>query len=160
MKYIHKTLATGFGSGYTPIAPGTAGAIVGCLMLWGYLQYSSINYSTINNNTNFQLLFLGVIILTTLIGVWNARTLEPEWGEDPQRIVIDEIVGVWINLLFVPLTLQNILIGLVLFRFFDILKPLGIRKMERFKNGWGVMLDDVVAGIYGNIVLQIILYFM
>lgn len=155
MKYIHKTLATGFGSGYAPIAPGTAGAIVGCLMLWGGVQYFGIN-----NNTNFQLVFLGIIILTTLIGVWVSKALEPEWGEDPSRIVIDEIVGVWINLLFVPLTMQNILMGFVLFRFFDILKPLGIRKMEDFKNGWGVMLDDVAAGIYGNIVLQIILYLL
>lgn len=153
MKFIHKTIATGFGSGYSPIAPGTAGALVACLMLWGYVQCIGINY-----NNNFQIGFIILIIITTLLGVWATYHLQAEWGEDPSRVVVDEMIGVWINLLFVPLTWQNIIIGFVLFRFFDIVKPLGIRKMEAFENGWGVMLDDVLAGIYGNIVLQIILY--
>ena len=153
LKFIHKTIATAFGAGYAPIAPGTAGALLGCLLLWGYTHFIGIN-----NNTNFQIGFSVLIILTTLVGVWATRNLQAEWGEDPSRVVIDEVIGVWINLLFVPLTWQNILIGFVLFRFFDIAKPLGIRKMEAFENGWGVMLDDVLAGVYGNVVLHIILY--
>lgn len=155
MKFIYKTIATGFGTGYSPFAPGTVGAILACLLLGGYVH--SIGF---NNNTNFQIGFIIIIILTTLLGVWATRNLQAEWGEDPSRVVVDEMIGVWINLLFVPLTWQNIFIGFVLFRFFDIAKPLGIRKMEAYENGWGVMLDDVLAGIYGNIVLQIILYFM
>lgn len=154
MKFIPKMIATGFGSGYIPIAPGTAGALLACLILWGYEQYIGIN-----NNTNFQIGFIIIIIFTTLLGVWATQQLQAEWGEDPSRVVVDEMIGVWINLLFVPLTFQNIFLGFLLFRFFDILKPLGIRKMEAFENGWGVMLDDVLAGIYGNIVLQLIIYF-
>lgn len=153
MKFIQKIIATAFGAGYSPIAPGTAGAIVACVFLFLYTRFIGIN-----NNTNFQIGFSLLIILTTLIGVWATRNLQVEWGEDPSRVVIDEVVGVWINLLFVPLTWQNMLLGFILFRFFDIVKPLGIRKMEAFENGWGVMLDDVLAGIYGNIVLQLILY--
>lgn len=153
MKFIHKTIATAFGSGYFPFAPGTAGAFLGAALLWGYVQTVGIN-----NNTNFQVAYLVLIIIVTLLGVWATRNLQSEWGEDPSKVVIDEVVGVWINLLFVPLTLPNIIIGFILFRFFDILKPLGIRKMEAFENGWGVMLDDVLAGIYGNIVLQLIIY--
>lgn len=155
MKFIHKTIATAFGAGYTPIAPGTAGALLGCIALFAYTHFIGIN-----NNTNFQIVFSILIILTTLIGVWATRNLQEEWGEDPSRVVIDEVIGVWITLLFVPLTWQNILIGFVLFRFFDIAKPLGIRKMEAFENGWGVMLDDVLAGVYGNIALQFILYML
>ena len=155
MRIIHKMIATGLGSGYTPIAPGTAGAILGCLLLWVYEQYIGIN-----NNTNFQIGFIIIILLTTLLGVWATQQLQAEWGEDPSRVVIDEVIGVWINLLFVPLTWQNICLGFALFRFFDIAKPLGIRKMEAFENGWGVMLDDVLAGIYGNIILQGILFLL
>ncbi len=153
LKFIYKTIATGFGTGYSPFAPGTAGAILACILLGGYVH--SIGF---NNNTKFQIGFIIIITLTTLLGVWATRNLQAEWGEDPSRVVIDEMIGVWINLLFVPLTWQNIFIGFVLFRFFDIAKPLGIRKMEAFENGWGVMLDDVLAGIYGNIVLQLILF--
>ena len=155
LKFIYKPIATGFGVGYSPFAPGTAGALLACLLLGGYVQ--GIGF---NNNTNFQIGFIIIITLTTLLGVWATRNLQAEWGEDPSRVVVDEMIGVWINLLFVPLTWQNIFIGFVLFRFFDIAKPLGIRKMEAFENGWGVMLDDVLAGIYGNIVLQGILFFL
>jgi len=155
LKFIYKTIATGFGAGYSPIAPGTAGAFLACLLLGGYVHTIGVN-----NNTNFQIGFIILIVLTTLLGVWATRNLQAEWGEDPSRVGVDEIVGLWINLLFVPLTWQNIIIGFFLFRFFDIVKPLGIRKLEDLKNGWGVMLDDVLAGIYGNIVLQIIIYFL
>ena len=71
-------------------------------------------------------------------------------------MVIDEVVGVWISLFWLPLTWQHLLIGFCLFRLFDIWKPLGIRQLEKIPNGWGVMLDDVAAGIYANICLQII----
>jgi len=155
LKSIYKIIATAFGAGYAPIAPGTVGALLGCILLIAYTQIIGIN-----NNTNFQIGFIILITLTTLAGVWATKNLQAEWGEDPSRVVIDEVIGVWINLLFVPLTWQNIFIGFVLFRFFDIAKPLGIRKMEAFENGWGVMLDDVLAGIYGNIVLQLLLYFL
>jgi phosphatidylglycerophosphatase A len=85
--------------------------------------------------------------------------LEPEWGHDPQKIVIDEIIGFWIAMIAVPYTAWTLFAGFVLFRIFDIWKPLGIRKMEKFKGGWGVMLDDVLAGIYANIVLQVLIFF-
>ena len=153
MKVIYKTIATGFGSGYVPIAPGTAGAALGCLLLVGYQYF--IGHTTTNS---FQINFLILIVLTTIIGAVSTHQLEPEWGEDPSKVVIDEIIGVWIALLLVPLTWLNILIGFILFRFFDIYKPLGIKKLEAIPNGWGVMLDDVLAGIYANIILQIYLY--
>ena len=73
------------------------------------------------------------------------------------KIVIDEVFGMTISLLFLPINFITIVIAFVLFRFFDILKPLGIRKAEKLKNGWGVMVDDLVAGIYSNIIIQILI---
>lgn len=89
----------------------------------------------------------------------SADRVEEIWGKDHNRVVIDEVAGMCITLLFVPLKWQYTLIGLVLFRFFDILKPFGIRKLEKLPGGWGVMADDVLAGIYANIILQLVMVF-
>lgn len=89
----------------------------------------------------------------------SADRVEEIWGKDHNRVVIDEVAGMCITLLFVPLKWQYTLIGLVLFRFFDILKPFGIRKLEELPGGWGVMADDVLAGIYANIILQLVMVF-
>ncbi len=84
--------------------------------------------------------------------------MEAEWGEDPSRVVIDEAAGMYLTLLAIPVRWQYILTGLVLFRFFDIAKPLYIRKMERIGGGWGIMMDDMLAGVYSNIILQVIVW--
>ncbi|SDG58272.1 phosphatidylglycerophosphatase A [Pedobacter terrae] len=94
-----------------------------------------------------------------MIGVMSADRVEEIWGKDHNRVVIDEVAGMCITLLFVPLKWQYTLIGLVLFRFFDILKPFGIRKLEELPGGWGVMADDVLAGIYANVILQLVVVF-
>lgn len=98
------------------------------------------------------------IVLVTLISIPAIRRVEKEWGEDPSRVVIDEVVGTWICLLGVPSSMHwgYILAAFILFRLFDILKPLGIRRMESIGGGWGVMLDDILAGIYGLLLLLII----
>ena len=147
---LYKTIATGFGSGYAPIAPGTAGAMLGCLLLWG----ANLLFET----TSFSYFHIGLLIIsifTTLIGAWATKQLQEEWGEDPSKVVIDEIVGVWVAMIWIPFSWQTLLAGFCLFRLFDIWKPLGIRRLEAIPNGWGVMLDDVAAGIYANICLQI-----
>ena len=74
-------------------------------------------------------------------------------------MVIDEVAGMWVSVLFLPQNLWLLIAGFILFRFFDIVKPLYIRRMEAFKGGWGVMLDDVLAGVYANIILQVIVFF-
>jgi len=104
--------------------------------------------------------FAGQIILTVLVtalGIWVGNIVEKDWGKDSYRVVIDEVAGMFISVLFVPPDWKWMLIGFVLFRFFDIAKPLYIRRLEALKGGWGVMLDDVLAGIYANILLQIII---
>lgn len=90
----------------------------------------------------------------TILGIWAVNRLEPYWGEDPSRVVVDEMVGVWIALLAAPS--GSVWYGLgafALFRLFDIFKPLGIRRMESFSGGFGVMMDDILAGIYSFVVL-------
>ncbi len=153
-KNLHKFLATGFGSGYAPIAPGTAGSLVAVVLFYLYWQCGLFSYQEI------QLINLGLALVFLFLGVWSSNVLESEWGKDPSKIVVDEMVGIWISLLWIPLGIWWLLAAFVLFRFFDILKPLGIRKMENLKGGWGVMMDDVLAGIYTNIVLQIVRYFL
>ena len=103
-------------------------------------------------------ILVGLIILFTLLGAWSSTVAERYWGEDPSRVVIDEVVGQWITLLAVPAVFSwwHVLAAFVLFRFFDIVKPLGVRKMENFKSGWGIMADDILAGCYGAIILYLV----
>jgi phosphatidylglycerophosphatase A len=145
-----KTLASVFGAGFLPLAPGTWGAAVGAVLLFPFQQV---------DNWVFHFILLIAIILLTWFGANIAYRLQPEWGEDPKKFVLDELVGVWVTLLFHSLNWSNILIGFLLFRVFDIWKPLGIRRLENVKNGWGVMLDDVAAGIAANLCLWIYWFF-
>jgi len=109
---------------------------------------------------NLDYLLIGLILVFTWLGTWSAKELESEWGHDPGKIVMDETVGVWITVLFIPFSWINVLLALIIFRFFDILKPLGIRAIdEKMLTPFAVMLDDILAGVYSAITLQIILYF-
>ena len=150
MNTIAKVFASGFGTGYSPIAPGTAGSLLASLVI--YLFYY------LGTPPNLIALVIALLV-STILGVWSADYLESEWGKDPSKVVIDEIAGILISLLFLPINPTTIIASFVLFRVFDIWKPLGIRKLEDFKGGIGVMADDLLAGIYANLVLQALLYF-
>jgi phosphatidylglycerophosphatase A len=141
-------LATGFGVGYSPVAPGTLGTLV-VIPVYYFL---SENPSPLYEITLISFFFLSV---------WISENAEIFFGKkDDQRIVVDEMMGFLITMLWIPKTTRFILIGFFLFRLFDILKPFPIHRLERsLKGGWGVVLDDVMAGVYGNIILQIISYF-
>lgn len=146
--FLPVLIGTGFGSGFSPFAPGTAGALLASI-IWVAL-YFLVPFTTL------WCITLGLVILFTLAGIWAANKLEACWGEDPSRVVVDEMVGVWIPLLAVPNNEQwywYVIGAFVLFRIFDIAKPLGIRKMESLKGGVGVMMDDVLAGIYSYVLL-------
>jgi phosphatidylglycerophosphatase A len=80
--------------------------------------------------------------------------MEPSWGKDSYRVVIDEVAGMCLTLVHVPVTIGWTITGLVLFRFFDIAKPFFIRRLEKLPGGWGVMMDDMLAGLYAFIILQ------
>ena len=141
-----KLIGTGFGSGYSPVAPGTAGALVGCGGL-ALLHFFA--------PANFYLPGMAAFIVAFFfLGAKATDKLEPEWGHDPSRIVADEMIGLWISMLWVPFSWLNLALAFGLFRLFDIWKPLGIRRLEKLPGGWGVMMDDVLAGIYALIVMQ------
>lgn len=148
--FFHKLLVTALGAGYIPFAPGTMGAAVAVLLWWlASLQLAPCDLRIATATS---------IVIFTLVSIPSIRRVEKEWGEDPSRVVIDEVVGTWICLLGVPSSMHwgYILAAFILFRLFDILKPLGIRRMESIGGGWGVMLDDILAGIYGLLLLLII----
>jgi len=138
-------LATGFGVGYSPIAPGTLGTLV-AVPIYYFLSE--------NPSPLYEITLVGFFFLS----VWIAENAERYFGKkDDQRIVIDEIMGFLITMLWIPKTIPFIIIGFFLFRFFDILKPFPIRHLEKgLKGGYGVVLDDVLAGVYANIILHVL----
>ncbi len=141
-------VATGFGSGYWPWGPGTAGALVATGM-W-FLLGRVVTEPVLIITTTVA------IVAATVVGTWTTNQLEPVWGEDPSKVVIDEMIGVWIPLLVCPLgSWQYALAAFVLFRFFDILKPLGIRSLDLRHGGFWVMADDILAGIYSMILIAV-----
>ena len=139
-------VATGFGLGKLPWFPGTWGAL-GALLC--YLLLSPFL-------TLAQELGLGLIFL--LLGIWvSERVSQNLKQKDPKEIVIDEIVGQWIGLLG-EASVGGLLWRFVLFRLFDIYKPFPVRYVERFPGGWGIMADDLVAGLLTNISFTLIKY--
>ncbi len=143
MKFF-KMIATCGGIGYIK-GGGTIAALL-YTILWFVIRPS------INNMPVQVVLFL----LLMLAGVIVSNRLESIWGKDSNKIVIDEVAGMCCTLLFVPHQWQYALVGLLLFRFFDIVKPLFISSVEKLPGGWGVMTDDVLAGVYANLLLQLI----
>lgn len=150
--WFHVIVSTGLGSGFFPGAPGTFAGFI-ALVIWYAL------YIVLLPPTLFWVTF-ALIIITTFVGVWTSNVMEKYWGTDPRAVVIDEYVGTWIPLLVAPSekhTLLFAIIGFVLFRIIDIFKPLGCRWIDQnVKGGWGVMLDDVLAGSYALLLLLII----
>ncbi|MCD0489752.1 phosphatidylglycerophosphatase A [Pedobacter sp. MC2016-14] len=149
---FHKITSTSLGIGYIGKGAGTVAAAATCLV-WYFMSY--FNPGTADN----YLYSLVITAFITGLGIWSGNIVETIWGKDHQRVVIDEVAGMCITLLWIPVTLSNVLAGLVLFRFFDIVKPLYIKRLEALPGGWGVMFDDVLAGVYANIVLHFILIF-
>lgn len=153
MPNITKLIATFFGLGYIPTAPGTFGALGGLLISFG-LMHSIIDYNS------FQYIHIFLIAVSFLAGSYACHKLKAEWGHDPSKVVIDETLGFWISILFLPVNLYIFFVAFVLFRIFDIAKPFGIKKIDQSHKSYSVMLDDVVAGVYSNISLQIIVYLL
>ena len=146
---IPTIIATGLGSGFAPKAPGTAGAILATIM-WFAASY-------LLEPTTLVCTTLAAIVIATIIGTWATNKLMPYWGEDPSKVVIDEMIGVWIPLLVSPaMSIGYALLSLFLFRFFDILKPLGIRALDKKHGAFWVMADDILAGIYSLFIVLII----
>ena len=140
-------IATVFKAGYVPIAPGTIGSVVGLLVFW--LIKDSALFTV-------QMLVIGALFF---VGVWASMIVEQDLErQDPGIVVIDEVVGMLISLMLLPATTTVIFLAFFLFRLFDIVKPYPARWCEQLSGGWGIMMDDVVAGLYANLLIHITLW--
>lgn len=140
-------LATGFGAGLVPFAPGTAGTLIGVPICLIFLPFPWV-------------VRLIAVIALLAFSVYAAQQAENIYQKiDDQRIVIDEIIGFQITMLPAEITIINICAGFVLFRIFDILKPFPIRNLQRLPGGWGIVADDAVAGIYAGMAIWLLKLF-
>ncbi len=144
---FERTLGSGFFTGYIPFAPGTFGSLfaLGIYLIPGF-----------ENPT----ILLILISLFSIIGIYIGSKFEQVYGKDPAQCTIDEFVGMWITLLFVPKYIWYIFFAFVIWRILDIVKPFPVNIIEKIKGGWGIMLDDIVAGLYSLILVHIIIYFI
>lgn len=145
---LHKLIATAGGIGYIGKGGGTIAAAACCLL---YFFIPAIDDSPL-----WQVL---LIVFVTAAGIYSSGKVEAVWGHDSSRVVIDEVAGMMLTMIFIPATLNNLIAGLLLFRFFDIAKPLYIRRAEKLPGGWGVMADDMLAGVYAHIVLMLLVMY-
>lgn len=140
---LSEWIATCLKVGYLPLAPGTWGSAFAILIWFIFLKNLS------------PIIFGLLIILFIFIGIITANTIiDNGGGNDPSYIIIDELVGQWLALWMLPNGSINIIIVFILFRFFDIFKPWPVRFMEKFPRGFGIMFDDIAAGILTFILIQ------
>lgn len=147
MNFLAKFYATTFFSGHSKFAPGTVGAMIALGLYW---LMPVISWYA----------FVALIILLFFTGVWASSIAENFYGHDAGKINIDEVVGMMMSLVALPKTGWVLLAAFILFRFFDIVKlyPINLAQ-NRLPRGWGVMMDDVLAGVYTNVIMQVIIAF-
>jgi phosphatidylglycerophosphatase A len=139
-------VATGLLVGYFPIAPGTAGTALAGVLYWAF----RLDRWPVGG---------GCILLFFLLGAWSATVVERGLGRgpDPPQVVVDEMVGYWIAMFALPRSWVLAIVGFLIFRIFDIVKPFPVRRSEKLPSGWGIMADDAIAGIYTNLLLRLML---
>tara|TARA_B100001123_G_C15339884_1_gene1034395 strand:+ start:3311 stop:3775 length:465 start_codon:yes stop_codon:yes gene_type:complete len=129
--------------GYVPVAPGTVGSLIG-LALFFFLQ-----------GTESTVVELGTIVALFVVGVWSSTVAEKYFNRvDPAPVVIDETVGMLITLAFLPVNFLGAFVGFLIFRVLDVTKPFPVARLERLPRGLGVMADDGMAAVYGNLIMR------
>jgi phosphatidylglycerophosphatase A len=140
---------TGLGSGYFPLAPGTVGTVIGIVLCWCFSRFSPFLY---------LITLISFIFFSAWIADRSERLLHQK---DPRIIVIDEIAGMLVTMFLIPFSTLYAGIGFLLFRLFDIVKPFPVGWLDKnLSGGWGIVLDDVAAGIYANLILQGIVHWI
>jgi phosphatidylglycerophosphatase A len=131
-------------SGYSPLASGTVGSMVALVIYFipGCEQW---------------FILLPLILIVFFLGIPAAARMEKFYGKDPAEVTIDEVVGMWISLLWLPKTIPIAMIAFIAFRLFDIVKPFPANYYDKRTGGFAIMMDDVVAGFYANVIIQIML---
>lgn len=147
INFFEKFIGSGFYTGYFPIASGTVGSAAAILI---YLIPGFENLYII----------IPAAILMAVYGIYIGTKFEKEYGKDPAQCTIDEVVGTWISLFALPKTFWVILVSFLLWRILDIIKPPPARNLERLNGGFGIMLDDVVSGIYTLLIMHLVVYLL
>ncbi len=144
--FLTRLFASGLFSGYAPFASGTVGSAVALAVYWipGFERPEWI---------------IPVTVLALFFGILASSRMEKAYGHDPSQVTIDEVVGMWITLLLLPKSFAVSALGFLVFRALDIVKPPPARRFDRWEGGAGIMLDDVVAGLYANVLLRLALAF-
>jgi len=145
INFIERILGSGFYTGYIPFASGTFGSLV-ALLIYAIPGFEKPE------------VLIPFIILFTLYGINIGNKFEDTYGKDPSECTIDEFVGMWISLLFLPKVFWISILAFFIWRLMDIVKPYPARRFEKFEGGLGIIADDVVAGIYSLIFLHLFLF--
>jgi phosphatidylglycerophosphatase A len=145
MNAIAMVVATAGYVGYFPIASGTAGSLAG-LVVFALVRWVG--------EPAFELVTIAVVLV---LGIWSASVAERTLNmKDPGPVVIDEVLGMLITLALLPLSVTGVIVGFVLFRIFDVIKPFPAGRLEALHGGMGIMLDDAVAGLYAYVSLRVL----
>ena len=144
INFFEKLLGSGFYTGYIPFASGTFGSLAG-LMIYYIPGFGK------------PVILIPAIIIFMFYGIYVGSKFEKEYGKDPAECTIDEVVGMWISLLLLPKNVYISIFAFLIWRAFDIIKPSPARQAEKLKGGLGIMMDDVIAGIYSNIFVRAVL---
>ena len=145
---LAKIISTFFYVGLIPVGPGTFGTLA-AIPLFYALSFAPIY------------IYLAITVAVILISVWASTIAEEIFQKtDPGQVVADEVSGFLVTMILVPPTISNIFLGFLLFRLFDIAKPYPVRKFEKLHGGWGIVIDDVAAGVYACITLHIFGYWV
>ncbi|MBM3162603.1 MAG: phosphatidylglycerophosphatase A [Chlorobi bacterium] len=149
--HLARLLSTCFGLGYVPFAPGTVVSLVALLAYLYLPPLRDIGIMTV------------AVLLAVVAGVWSGSVMEETYGQDPSIVTLDELAGQWVALAALPASPLAGFLAFILFRFFDIAKPGPVDRAQRFPGGWGIMADDLLAGLLANFstraVLAIAAYF-
>jgi phosphatidylglycerophosphatase A len=147
INFFEKFIGSGFYTGYFPVASGTVGSFAALLI---YLIPGFENL----------IIIIPAIIIFVLYGIFLGNKFEIKYGKDPSECTVDEVVGTWISLLALPKTIEIIVVAFLIWRILDIIKPPPARGLEKIKGGLGIMIDDVVSGIYTLIIMHLIVYLL
>jgi phosphatidylglycerophosphatase A len=147
INFFEKFIGSGFYTGYFPIASGTVGSFAALII---YLIPGFENL----------LIIIPAIIIFAAYGIYLGNKFEIKYGKDPSECTVDEVVGTWISLLALPKTIGIIVAAFLIWRILDIIKPSPARGLEKLKGGLGIMIDDVVSGIYTLIIMHLIVYLL
>jgi len=143
---LEKLLGSGFFTGYIPFASGTFASLA-ALLIYYIPGFENL------------LIIIPVTVIFLLFGIYVGNKFEKLYGKDPAECTIDEMVGMWISLIFLPKTIIISLITFFLWRALDIYKPFPARSSEKLRGGFGIMIDDVISGLYTLIIMNLVVYF-